>query len=433
MQKILLILLLLPVFAQGQIITTIAGGGTGGLGDGGPATAAIVSNPGGVVFGKDSSLYVTTQTRIRKIDRYGIISTIAGTGVAGYGGDGGPATAAKLNWADGITVDTFGNILFSDFFNFAIRKIDIATGVITTICGNGIQAYTGDNGPASSAQLYSPESIFFDKRTGNLYVAENGAQVIRKISPSGIITTVAGTGVLGFNGDGLNATATQLDYPEDVAVDSSGNIYISDGGNNRIRKINASGIVSTIAGNGSTVYGGSGGPATSAQLVPQCFAQDLMHNMFISGSEHVSKIDISGTFNNVAGTGVHGYAGDGGPATLAQLDHIHGIAIDPYGNLLIADGANNRVRKVTFNPSTLETNQLNLSSEPSIYPNPATMSLIVSCSVEINTLAISNLLGQTVYSHEYGSQQIRIDVASLPAGVYLIRINGTEVRRFVKD
>jgi len=362
---LLLSTLLFSIFSEGQIITTFSGGGPT-TGDGGPATAALINDPCQLNFDRAGNLYIASGVdyRIRKISPTGLITTIAGTGVQGYSGDNGPATAAQFNFPNGVALDTSGNIFVSDDLYGSIRKIDAATGIITTICGNDVAGYSGDNGPATAAKLYGPLGICFD-RIGNLYIADDENNVVRKINSSGIITTVAGTGTYGYNGDGIIATNAQLYSPSDVQADDSGNIYIADGGNARIRKVDTSGIISTYAGTGVATYIGDGMPATSAQFTCTWIKFDHMNNLFISDgtslNPRVYKIDHStGIFYSVAGNGSSINAGDGGPATAASFaGYPSGIAFDECDNLYIGNiassGDSDRIRKVTFNPATTPT------------------------------------------------------------------------------
>lgn len=336
--------------SNAQIINTFAGGGSL-LGDGGPATAARLDNPGGMIFNANGDLLIASGAgnRIRKISVDGTISTIAGTGTAGYSGDGGSATAATLRYPTSIAIDTVGNIFISEGLNYTIRKIDIATGTITTICGNGIRGYTGDGGPASSAQLYSAAYISFDK-AGNLYIAESSINVIRRIDVSGIINTIAGTGISGYNGDGILASTAQLNLPVCVITNETGEIIISDQGNARIRKINTTGYISTISGDGTTSFSGDGGPAISAKLTPTNLKYDKAGNLYVTGNYRVSKISTDGILNVVAGTGTASNTGDGGLATAATMHSPIDVVFDDCENMYISVNNHNRVRKVTYHP-----------------------------------------------------------------------------------
>lgn len=334
-----------------QNINTFAGGGTL-LGDGGPATAARLDNPGGMIFNANGDLLIASGAgnRIRKISVDGTISTIAGTGTAGYSGDGGPATAATLRYPTSVAIDTLGNLYISDNQNYTIRKIEVATGTITTVCGNGTRGYTGDGGPASAAQLYGPEYISFDK-AGNLYIAEISQNVVRKINTTGIISTIAGTGTLGYNGDGIPATAAQLYMPGNVAFDDDGNLFIAELGNARIRKVTPDGLISTIAGNGTGTYSGEGGPASAATFTPSYVKLTKNGDFFITTRNfRVLKIGADGNINTVAGNGIMANSGDGGPATAASMHHPIDVVFDDCENMYISVNNHNRVRKVTYHP-----------------------------------------------------------------------------------
>ncbi len=275
------------------------------------------------------------------------ISTIAGNGVQGYSGDGAPATSAELFNPRGIASDPAGNVYFCDFNNNRVREVTTA-GIITTVAGTGVAGYNGDNIPGTSAQLNSPYRVALDA-AGNLYISDSGNNRIRMLSPNGIITTVAGNGSRSYSGDGGSALSASLDYPEDAVVDAPGNIYIADSGNNLIRKVDTNGNITTIAGNGSPGYSGDGGPATQASLfVPVSLALDPGGNLFFSdqGNNVVRKVDIGGNITTFAGSGVYGFGGDGGPATNAAFNSPAGVALDAAGNLYIVDDANNSLRAV---------------------------------------------------------------------------------------
>ncbi len=275
------------------------------------------------------------------------ITTIAGDGIAGYSGDKGPATSAELNTPEGIANDAAGNIYIADRINNSIRKVT-PSGAITTIAGTGIAGFSGDGFAATSAALNTPVSVVVDV-AGNIFIADQANNRVRKINTAGIITTLAGNGTVGYNGDGFAATAAELNKPGGVAVDDSGNVYIGDFNNNRIRKINTSGIISTIAGNGFSGFSGDGGPAITAELnSPQGILIDHNYNIFFTDNlnHRVRKINTSGTIITIAGTGTAGYNGDGIAATSAELNTPKRLAIDTAGNIFITDELNNRVREV---------------------------------------------------------------------------------------
>ena len=378
---------------------------------------------------------------VRKIDVAGIITTVVGPGSFGVIGDGGPATAAFVKYPEGIVCDTFGNLFIADHQNYRIRKVDVSTGIISTFAGTGTPTFTGtgDGGPATAATFYTPADVIFDKH-GNLYVSDNSSCTIRKISPLGIITTFAGIGHSpGFSGDGGPATAAQLNDPTELAIDPIGNMYIADGLNKRVRMIDTFGIITTVAGTGIALYSGDGIPATAANVGPIGVAY-FNHSIYITDSiSRVRWIDPSGIIHTVVGTGVLGYSGDGGPATNAEINDPGGIIADTCGNIYFSDVLNNRIRKVTFYPAcghndvTYSPKLMSSNEGTSIYPNPATTSLTISAINKMTNIAINNLTGQAVYTHEYNTEQVEVDIADLPSGIYFIKINGTEVRKFVKE
>jgi uncharacterized protein YjdB len=331
-------------------ISTYAGTGTLGFsGDGGAASSAQFSYPYAVAVTSAGTVYVADQVnnRIRKITSTGIISTIAGNGTYGNTGDGGAATAATLANPQGVAVDAAGNVYVADYGNNRIRKIS-TTGIITNFAGSG----TGvDGGAATAADVYHPSAVAVDA-SGNVYIAETGNNRVRKVNTSGIISTVAGTGVSGFSGDGGSATAAKLSSPFGVSTDASGNVYIADLGNNRIRKVSG-GVISTVAGTGVAGFSGDGGAATSAAInTPYGMTLDASGNMYICDYNNfrIRRVSSTGVISTIAGTGTATYGGDGGLATLADLNRPTGIAVDASGNIYIADNNNQRVRKLCVLP-----------------------------------------------------------------------------------
>lgn len=337
------------VTASTGIITTIAGNQTvGDTGDTGPATSAALIAPYAVVVDSSGNVYFAQNgdSKIRKVDTKANINTIVGTGTAGFSGDGSAATKATLNFPTGLAVDSSGNLYIADSLNNRIRKVSGSN--IATIAGNGVLSYSGDGGPASSAQLNTPQAVAADS-AGNFYIADTFNNVVRKVSVNGTITTIAGNGTAGFGGDGGSATSAQLNGPQGIAVDSAGlNVYVSDTQNARVRKISG-GTISTVAGNGTPGFGGDNGAATAAQLnVPIGLALDASGNLYIADftNNRVRKVS-GGTITTVAGNGNQGYSGDGGSPNNAQLDSPVAVAVDSSGNLYIADTANNVVREVS--------------------------------------------------------------------------------------
>ena len=291
---------------------------------------------------------------------YGIISTVAGTGVYGYGGIGGLATGADLASPAGLAVDHAGNIYIADPIDDEVLKVSAATGDISVFAGTLESGYAGDNGPATSALLNTPNGLACDG-AGNLYIADTNNSVIRKVnSTTGVITTVAGSNALGagFSGDGAPATGAQLNLPYGIAIDSAGDLFISDSYNGRIREVNASsGIIATVAGGGSTIFGDQGLASQAFLSLPQGIAVDANGNLFIADSLNslVRRVDaITGTITTVAGSyacngfcfPMAGYSGDGGPATAAELSYPIGVAVDAPGNLYIGDAYDSAIRRV---------------------------------------------------------------------------------------
>jgi sugar lactone lactonase YvrE len=330
-------------------ITTLAGGS---VQDGGPAVSANLDSPFGVAVDAAGNLYIadTSNNRVRRVSVSGVITTVAGTGSPGFSGDGGPATNAQLASPSGVAVDAAGNLYIADNGNSRVRRVSVS-GVITTVAGTGMYGFSGDGGPATNAQLKSPFGVAVDS-VGNLYIADPYNHRVRKVSVSGVITTVAGTGPSGFWGDGEAATDAQLSFPSGVAVDGAGNLYIADTGNSRVRVVSL-GTISTKAGTGVEGFSGDGGPAVDAQLFqPLGVAVDAAGNLYVVDllANRVRKVSVSGVITTVAGSGstgiVGGFSGDGGPADNARLGNPGGLAVDTAGNLYIADSANNRVRKV---------------------------------------------------------------------------------------
>jgi hypothetical protein len=386
------IVLLAGTAAYGQIslpapgdIDTVAGYGTAGYaGDNGLATAADLYFPLSVAVDTAGNIYIadTHNNCIRKVTAStGIITTVAGNGTAGYSGDGGPATSADVNPDGGVAVDSAGNIYFAD--NQRIRKVTVSTGYISTVAGNGIQGYSGDGGAATNAEMNWPWGVAVDA-AGNIYIADMDNQRMRKVTAvTGVISTVAGNGTQGYSGDGGQATSAEISSPSGVAVDATGNIYFGNIFSNCIRKVTAStGIISTVAGTGTAGFSGDGGLATSAKLYyPYGVAADAAGNIYFADevNDRIRKVTAStGDISTVAGTGTTGYSGDGGPATSAQLYWPHGVAVDAASNIYIADEDNERIRAVAQIKATP-------SISVSCSPNPITYgSQTTTCSATLS-------------------------------------------------
>jgi uncharacterized protein (TIGR03437 family) len=421
-------------------ITTIAGTGTSGYsGDNGPATSALIGLVTGLAVDSAGNLYLAdlTRERVRKIDTAGMITTVAGTGDYGYIDDGLPAVS-EIMLPDGVAIDGSGNLLISDINLNVVRRVNLSTGLIFTVAGNGNPGFLGDSGAATNGEMNSPAGLTVDSNnqiyvadrlnqrirkiagsvittfagtsnrnggpavsaflnlpeglavsgTSNVLVADTGDMVARrfsiggtisatgqlqapphgvavdaagnyyvtddeplvlKITPAGVTSIIAGNSQDGYSGDGGPATAAMISTPTGVAVDSGNNVYFTDYNNNRIRKVSASGTITTIAGNGHFVFSGDNGPVLSAGMDPLDVAVDNKNNLYVADhiNNRIRKITPDGTITTVAGTGASGYAGDGGPATSALMNSPTGVAVDNAGNLYIADNGNSVVRRVT--------------------------------------------------------------------------------------
>jgi sugar lactone lactonase YvrE len=410
------------VIGPNSLITTVAGGGSGGSVASGPATAANLSGARSITTDAAGDIFIADlwNNAVYEVNHAtGIITTVAGNGQLGDDGDNGPATAAKLgtriavavdaagdglfiveSWensvvrevnlstgvittvaggggqiqqpgdteqattvelggAGGVAVDSTGNLFVADSADNVIREVNLSTGVMTVVAGSGTRGSTGDNGPTYAAELGDPVGVAVDG-TGHLFITEYNNARIREVNLStGVITTVAGNGIDGFSGENGQATAAQLWNPSAVAVDNAGNIFIADYGNNRIRKVNiATGIITTVAGNGSGGFAGDNGPATDAGLTfASSLAFDSAGDLFIADAadNRVREVNhATGIITTVAGGGSQGL-GDGGQATAAELNDIGGIAVDNAGNLFIADSGDNRIREVDLASGIIST------------------------------------------------------------------------------
>ncbi|MCW3123402.1 MAG: hypothetical protein JWQ38_2894 [Flavipsychrobacter sp.] len=433
-KRLSILFILFGVAVQGQTITTIAGTGTAGYsGDHTSATTAQLNKPNTLAFDASGNAYVcdAINSRIRKISATGIISTIAGNGTALYSGDGGPATLASFYHPGGIAVDVFGNIFISSA-DQRIRKINPA-GIITTIAGTGTFGYNGDNIPATDAQLSAPYVGTTDD-AGNVYFGDYNNHRVRKISTTGIITTVAGNGTNTNGGDNGPATAAGVGTPCWVHRSVAGDIYIPDNSFNQLRKVSPSGVITTVAGTGSIGSTGDGGQATAATfMLLNNAVTDNAGNVYIAdrGAYAVRKINSAGIITKVAGTGILGYSGDGAAATLAQLG-LNTVTVDKLGNVYIADMENHRIRKITYNNTGI--NELNNAIQYiNIYPNPATEQITIEAECEIEMLSISNTIGQSMYAQPAGKNKTTIDISHFASGLYFVKANGVYVGRFVKE
>jgi type IX secretion system substrate protein/NHL repeat-containing protein len=414
---------------HGQTITTIAGTGVDSYsGDGGSATAATVNRPLEIFKDAAGDIYIADNSnhRIRKIDgATGIISTVAGNGSIGFSGDGGQAFNAQINLPTAICKDPSGNLFISDKSNQRIRKVDALTGIITTIAGNGTGSFSGDGGPATQATISQPHGMQTDL-AGNLFFADRTNHRVRRIdATTGIITTIAGDGTSGFGGDGGLATLANLNYPISLCVDDSANVFIADQINHRIRRVDAiTGIITTVAGFGTPGFSGDGGLATAAEFnQPYDVAVDSAGNLFISdaNNQRIRKVNATtGIVTTIGGTGTGGYGGDGGLATLAQMNFPSGIFVTPSGIIYIGDKLNHRVRKIASctntSSSITDTSCISYTSPSGnntyvtsgiytdVIPNSAGCDSIITINLTIDTVNTSvSLIAATITSDAVGA------------------------------
>jgi len=360
-------------------LTVVAGNGTLGYsGDGGAATNAALNGPEGVVVDGSGNIFIadTNNSVIRVVNtgtaaitiagaviQPGTIQTVAGSGTAGYSGDGNPATNADLNGPFGVFVDGQGNIFIADTENSVIREVVASTGNIQTVAGNNTNGYSGDGAAATSAQLDLPQGVFVDT-TENIFIADTFNSVIREVTAgNGNIQTVAGSyyawvDTCNYSGDGALATSAQLCLPNGVFLDGSGNIFIADTDNSVIREVtSANGIIQTVAGDGTAGYAGDGNSANSAELNnPSGIFVDAAENIFIADTDNfVIREVTAGNIQTIVGNNTQAYSGDAGPATSASLNIPGGVAIDGSGNLFIADTYNSVIREVVAATGTIQT------------------------------------------------------------------------------
>jgi uncharacterized protein (TIGR03437 family) len=429
--------------AQGQgIITTVVGTGKPGFaGDGGPAARAELAMATGyeeleeyahLAFDAQGNLYIPDQfnNRVRRVDRNGIITSVAGAGDYGFRGNNVPATEAALANPTAVLADPAGNLYICDQHNNRVRRVS-RDGIITTFAGNGEHGWSGNGGPATRAALDFPGGLALDA-AGNLYISDTHNNQIRKVAPNGIITPYAGNGEHAYGGDGGNALAAALDWPAGLALDPQGNLYIADQHNNCIRRVSAAGVITTLAGRGPNDWGyaGDGGPAGNALLdYPAAVALDAQGNLFISDQRNscIRRVDRNGIITTVVGNGTPGFAGDGGPPLLAMLDYPSGLAFDSEGSLYINDHYNNRIRKVVFNPPALALSPSALSFAATAGGAPPAAQTLALSNPGPGTLSFSALADQpwltvSPESGTLGTAPVTLTVsartASLAAGEY---------------
>jgi uncharacterized protein (TIGR03437 family) len=373
------------------VFTTGAGNGLASFsGDGGPAAVAQLGQPGGVAIDAAGNVFIadTANNRVRKIAANGNITTIAGTGVAGYSGDGASPASAMLNAPRGVAVDQFGDVFIADTGNNRIRKVT-NTGVIYTVAGNGNAGFIGDGGLAPNASLHAPQGIAVDA-AGNLFIADTMNHRVRMATLDLNIQTIAGNGHAGFGGDGSPALNAQLNSPAAVTVDGAGNVYIADRDNGRIRRVDTSGNIATVAGTATNTGIGDGGQATLAQLsAPQGIAVDASGDLFIADTGHnrIRQVFPNGSIVTIAGTGACCYAGDGGPAANARLNSPLGLLLDGNGNIFVADSANGAIRTIQL-----------------VNVTPAVMSVVNAASTAPGSISPGEVV--VIYGAALGPEQL---------------------------
>jgi sugar lactone lactonase YvrE len=382
---------ILAVTPGSTVATTAGTGAPGYSGDGGAATAATLATPGAVAYDSTGNLFIadTNNHVIREVVKAtGNIATVAGTGIAGFSGDGGAATAAQLDTPTGIAVDASGNLYIADSHNQRIRKV--SGGNITTVAGNGTAGFAGDGAAATAAELSLPSGVAVDA-SGNVYIADTDNQRIRIIA-AGTITTIAGTGEQSYTGDNAAATAATLDSPTGLAVDSSGNVYIADRHNQRIREIATStGIITTLAGSGTVAFGGAFGgdgasPNAAALANPTGVSVDAAGNIYIADTNNQRIRQIGGgAIATVAGTGQQGFGGENGPAAGAILNAPKSAMPDASGNLAIADTLNQRVRSSTQSALAFVGQMVGVASAA----QPVTLSNTGTASITVSTITFA--------------------------------------------
>jgi DNA-binding beta-propeller fold protein YncE len=374
-------LVLMACMGAALNITTAAGTGSPGeRGDGGPANRAQLNQPFDVAFDSLGNLFLsdTFNHRIRKVDRRtGIILTVAGTGMKGYSGDGGPAVLARLDEPYGIVLDRHGNLYFADRLNRRIRRVDAASGLISTVAGTGQAAFSGDGGPAGEAGLVEPNGVALDPEGRTLFIADVAGHRIRKVDlERGLISTFAGTGRPEHSGDGGPAAQASIWGARAVEVGADKTVYILERESNRLRAVDPrTGFITTIAGTGAKGYSGDGGPSVEATLSgPKELAVDRHGNVWIVDTEnHAIRVIDSRTqlIHTVAGTGFAGSDGDGGPALRARLDRPHGVAVAADGSIWISDTNNHRIRVLRSGPGAcliLKRSGWLIESQPRRFP-----------------------------------------------------------------
>jgi hypothetical protein len=427
---------------KAQNIYTYAGNGSGNAGysgNGGNALAALLNVPSSIATHDYENVYIADQANhvIRRVNYQDIISDYAGMDSAGYYGDYGPADSCLMSAPCAVALDGAGNLIIADYMNNVVREVNVSTGDIYTIAGNGTAGYTGDGGAATNATLRYPYGVAVDA-SGNIYIADAGNNVIREITASGYIQTIIGNGYGsglalgngGYSGDGGPANAAELNFPSGIAVDVFGNKYVADAYNNVIRKVGINDSISTFAGvAGVPGYSGDGGYAKAALLkFATGLAVDGIGNVYIAdqGNDVVRKVDTGGKIRTIAGTGTAGYSGDSGPAVDAQLSAPKGVAVDGNGLIYIADAGNNAVRIIgNYTGNAVKTVPGNPAGVK-IYPNPSagTFTIALPQAGIDATVTVTDMLGRLVDTRVFNNAQASqsLTVSNIAPGNYIVKI-----------
>jgi sugar lactone lactonase YvrE len=396
-----------------------------------PATALPLLLPSAIAFDAQGNLYFaeTGNHRVGRLSVAGVIAIIAGSGTQGFSGDNGLATAAELDSPAGLALDAVGNLYIADSHNHRIRQVSAATATITTIAGTGVSGFSGDSGLASAAQLDLPTALALDS-AGNLYVADTDNHRVRRIAAAtGIIATVAGNGVETFAGDTGLATAASIDSPNGLALDSAGNLYIADTHNGRVRKVSAAtGVISTVAGSGFAfgnvqTFGGDGSDATAAGLaLPRGLTMDVAGNLYVSDSANhrIRRVSTAGIITTVAGQGTEAFAGDGAPAVTASLDTPRSVAVSPAGLLTLADTANQHLRQLDNlpapGPDIHTIDELETSAQETLSLSGPSGTTYGSGTLVATLTSRTLATGTVTFLDTIGGATAMIDSASLSAG-----------------
>ncbi len=431
--------MLLPISVYGQIVTLVGGGGSGS-GFGVPATSVTMGGSlAGINVDKYGNVYVAQQlsNTVVMIDTLGYIYPVAGTGGAGFSGNNGPATAAELSEPQNIGFDTFGNIYIADAVNARIRKIDILTGIMSTVCGNGVQADLGNGGMATAASCRYPLDVKFD-RQNNMYIASANAGSIRMVNNAGIISKIAGADSAGNTGDGGPATLARI-VAAFLFITDDNQIYFSGpAGSESIRMIDRSGIVTHIAGKYKLgFYNGDNIPATNAGLDPLQFVVAPDGSIYVSdyANNRIRNIDRSGIIHTFLGDGTLSSSGDGGTVDTAKTNGPGGMTFDKCNNILFAQINEQRLRKITFDHCNyLSVSQLAAKNQQvKITPNPVIDLLNINSEVEIESIEIFDFTGRCIFSTCPKQFNYSVPTDGWSTGLYFLRVNHGQIQKVLKN